>query len=229
MPKSSKPARSPADETGVIEIPAPQWINLTVRIEGTLPLLIRKFSAKNIHGDTDNGPVKNKSAKQSPQSMADSGRYIAVGNGGKKLWDGFNALTIKGCMISAVGMVEKTTKTDMKLAIFVEAEGYDADGTPLIQILGERGKAGFEINKAICRTTTGASYECYRPMYQPWSAIIRLRLNAHLINAKQAVNLLSLGGAYCGIGEHRASSTKSYTGGSYGAFKIESAEAKVAA
>jgi hypothetical protein len=216
---------SPAP-AGEISLEFTPPILVTCQIKGTTPLVIRRFSSKiQLHHDELVSPGKGKKAKQTPQQMFEDGRHQAWDFEANKLigWDGFNAVTIKACMVSAVTMLEKTYKTDMKLAIFVEADGVSEDQTPLIRI-GPKGMKPI-MHKGWGRVASGTSYEIYRPLYQNWEAEVRLRLNPHLINAAKAVKMLSLGGEYCGIGEHRASSRVSTTGGMFGSFQVISAKA----
>ena len=115
--------------------------------------------------------------------------------------------------------------TALKQAVFVAADGYSEEGVPLVRVHGAN--PGDDIRVAcfsnICRTTTGVAYPRHRPKYFPWSAVLRLEVNGHLLSAEAAVNLVSLAGQFCGLGEWRPTSPKSTTG-DFGRFEVKLTE-----
>ena len=198
-----------------INIMKPKLIMLKVRIRGISPLLICRFDEKT-RGDIEDamaGKAKGKKAPKNAQKEFDAARYVS-----RDGWDGFNAVSIRAAMIEGARMMDNVTMTSLKQAVFIVADGYDRNRTPLIKIDGKP-----EPFTNMCRTTTGVAYPRTRPLYDPWEATIRMNCNGYICTAEQYVNLLSLAGMFGGIGEWRPTAKKSLTG-EYGRFEVINAE-----
>jgi hypothetical protein len=198
-----------------ISIPKLHVHQLKIKIVGITPLVMCKFDEKVRHeleAKTE-GRAANRKAPKDPEREWNAARWISTEG-----WDGIHAGGIRGAIIDAARSVEGLTMTALKQAVFVVADGRSEDGAPLIRIYGEPVKFS-----AMCRTTTGVAYPRHRPMYNPWSAVVRLEINSHLLSVEAAVNLISLAGWSCGLGEWRPTSPKSKTG-DQGRFKVEGVE-----
>jgi hypothetical protein len=60
--------------------------------------------------------------------------------------------------------------TKMKLSFFINADGYDTNGTPLVRIYGEP-----QIHKDSVRNETGVVDIRWRPMWIDWHAFLDVR------------------------------------------------------
>lgn len=193
---------SPA--SGIV-IPKPNIQVIEVPIVGTSPLILHKWSEKAI------GMIKDKQAKKAtgpraaknPEEEYNGARYIS-----QEGWDGAQAVAFKAAMVGACRQTGKAISMAIaQRMFFVEAEGYTADGTGLVRIIGEP-----RLHEAMVRVGMGVADIRYRPIYMPWRATIRIRFNAGMISADQVVNLVQLAGLSEGVGEWRPSSPKSHTG-----------------
>jgi len=203
----------------VIQITPPNIKRAGFTIEGTAPLVIHRFDKKVmqdfedkiIAGSKPRG--KNKFEPKNPEDICEAAKYIGETNG--KRWDGFNASGVRLAMISACrGANFKMTIA--KQSLFVEADGWDIF-TPLVPLVRIIGKA--QISKMIAKTETGVAMLTIRPMYQPWSAKLKIRFDADLFTFGDVTNLLARAGECVGICEGRPDS-KNSGGMGWGTFKI---------
>jgi len=204
------------EEGGILVVNAPNFKIATAYIVGTAPLMVHRFSkkaelmAKHQAGSRAN---KGKTDKAPRDFEAD---YEAARYRDKKAgWDGFNAASIRGAMISAC-RTAGIKMTQMKLAAFIEADGIDEDGTPLIRIYGEP-----VMDVRYARNQTGVVDLRARPRFDEWHATLRIRFDADMIAFADLANLLMRAGQQVGIGEGRPDSPKS-AGIGYGLFNVMS-------
>jgi hypothetical protein len=188
-------------------------------IEGTAPLVIHRFDekvksdfrAKIIEGSKPRG--KNKFAPKDTDDICEAAKYFGMTKG--KKWEGFNASGVRLAMISACrGANFKMTIA--KQSLFVEADGWDiyTPLIPLVRIIGTSQKS-----EMIAKTETGIAMLCIRPMYNPWSAHLRIRFDADLFGIGDVTNLLARAGQCVGICEGRPDS-KNSGGMGWGTFQI---------
>ena len=117
-------------------------------------------------------------------------------------------------MISACRLVG-IVMTRAKLSVFVEADGIDrGDGTPLVRIQGEP-----RIHEATVRNETGVADIRWRPMWEQWSADVRVTWDEDQFSATDVMNLMLRAGMQVGIGEGRPDSPNS-NGLGWGRFEI---------
>ena len=200
--------------SGVLVVAAPNFKTATAQIIGTAPLMVHRFSKKAelmAKHQAGSRASKGKTDKAARDFDADyeSARYRDVKAG----WDGFNAASIRNAMISAC-RTAGIKMTQMKLAAFVEADGFDEDGTPLIRIYGE---PAMDVRYA--RNQTGVVDLRARPRFDEWHAKLRIRFDADMIAFPDLANLLMRAGQQVGIGEGRPDSPKS-AGIGYGLFDV---------
>lgn len=204
-------------QSGPITITAPNIQTVHIPIRGTSPLIINKFSAKAkalMMETQEAGSTAKSKKKREPKDFEQLGhdaRHIS-----QEGWDGIHAAAFRNAAISAcraAGFV----MTKAKLAIFIEADGFDAeDRTPLVRIT--EGTA--EIIVSPCRNATGVIDLRPRPTYFPWAAVLRVSHDADILAQTDVVNLIARVGCQVGIGEGRPDS-KNSPGQGNGLFEIE--------
>jgi len=200
-----------------VQISAPRMLTAQFEIEGTAPLVIHRFSqkAKNeMLQKMELGHASRKGAKRKPaniETLYNEARYIAPQG-----WDGFNVSSIRNGLIKACSIVGMKM-TLAKMALFVLADGYDKTEPQygLIRIYGKP-----ERTEMAARVETGAAYVTIRPMYQKWSAKLRIRFDGDMFSFEDVANLLARMGEQVGIGEGRPAS-KNSAGMGWGTFKIK--------
>lgn len=205
--------------TKAVEIKAPRFEIIELKIEGTAPLVQHKFSqkAKNQIIATQMAGSQAKSRKQREPKNFDE-VYKGAMHLSREGWAGIPAGAFRNAMISACRTVGYTM-TRAKLAAFVLADGYEEDeGTPLIRIFGEP-----ERHTAYARNDNGSVDIRIRPMWKEWYAIVRVRFDADMLSATDVANLMMRVGMQVGIGEGRPDS-KNSAGMGWGLFTIASKE-----
>ena len=201
-------------ETVAIKPPNMEVIKLKIR--GIAPLCINRFSekAKKQMGDKQRGGSTStgKKVREKRDFTADYEGAKYVSDEG---WCGIHAAAFRCAGISACRTVGYQM-TRAKLALFVEADGYDKDdGTPLVKIT--EGKPEQWI--APVRNETGVADLRSRPRWPEWGAILTLRFDADIFTKSDVVNLMARVGLQVGICEGRPDGKKS-AGMGYGLFEI---------
>jgi len=194
-----------------VVIPRLKILRLRLVVRGITPLVICRWDDK-VKADMEaktEGKAANKKAPKDPEAEWNAARHLSTEG-----WDGVHAGGIRAAIIDAARSVEGLTMTALKQAIFIRADGMCPKGTPLVRIDGKPEKF-----TTMCRTTTGVAYPRHRPIYKKWSLTLNLEVNEHLVSRDAAVNLISLAGFTCGLGEWRPTSPKSRTG-DMGRFEI---------
>ncbi len=204
----------PASE--VITIAAPNIQTIEFKLAGTAPLVTSRFAAKAAlmammeEGSTPKG--KKKPPKDFNKGFEDAKHKSAEG------WCGIHAGAFRAGMISACRLVN-FKMTLAKLSVFVLADGFSEDGTPLIRIEGGEP----ELVTHYVRNKTGVPDVRARPMWKKWGATLRIRYDADQFKAKDIANLLMRVGTQVGIGEGRPDSKES-AGMGWGTFTIDEGE-----
>ncbi|HJQ56421.1 MAG TPA: hypothetical protein VJ890_05920 [Vineibacter sp.] len=112
---------------------------------------------------------------------------------------GFRCAAIDTCRL--VGFVMARAK----LSLFIEEDGYDAnDRTPLVKIIGEH-----FCHKGWARNANGTADLRWRPMWETWEVMLRVRWDGDQFSASDIFNLFSRAGLQVGVGEGRPSSPNS--------------------
>lgn len=175
-------------------------------IEGTSPYVQHAFSAKaraQIRATQEAGSTSRARKVREPkdfQQVYEDAMHRSTGG-----WPGIPAASFRNAMISAcraAGFV----MTRAKLAVFVEADGYDANGTALVKIT--QGEPHY--HESYARNETGVVDLRARPMWDAgWQAIVRVRFDASMLSATDVANLLARAGLQVGVGEGRPDSPNS--------------------
>jgi hypothetical protein len=203
--------------SAVVRIKAPNMQRVKLEIEGITHLMLNRFSSKaqqQIKATQEAGSVSRGKRTRAPkdfEALYHEARHISEDG-----WDGFAASAIRNGSISACRTVD-FKMTHAKLAIFVEADGYDrADGTPLVKLT--KGKPSMDIGPA--RNDNGSIDLRARPKWEPgWRAVLTIRYDADMFGREDIVNLISRLGLQVGIGEGRPDSRNS-AGTGNGMFQV---------
>lgn len=207
----------PLDQsTRTVVIEPPKFETAAITIVGTAPYVQHKFSQKarkQIEAKQRAGSQANKNRKREARDF--EGDYEAGKHVSRDGWLGIPAPAFRNAMISACRIVG-FKMTLAKLSVFVEADGFDKDdGTPLVKIIGEP-----RAHEALVRNETGVVDIRWRPMWEEWSATVRVRWDATQFSAQDVVNLFARAGMQVGIGEGRPDSPNS-NGLGWGLFEVK--------
>lgn len=200
-----------------IAIKAPEFRILEVRIKGAAPYVQHRFykKAEIIATQMAGAQAKSKKVREARDFENDYRQSMHVSRQG---WIGIPASCFRNAMISACRTVGYKM-THAKLAASVIADGFDADdGTPLVRINGEPRQ-----HFAHCRNDNGSVDIRCRPMWEEWSATVRIRFDAGMFSAGDIVNLMMRVGMQVGIGEGRPDSRDS-AGLGWGLFDLVTEE-----
>lgn len=192
---------------------------IKVKLIGLSPYMQAKFSekARNKIMETQQAGAQAKSKKnRTPRDYNED--YEGATHYMKGGACGIPAGAFRNAMISACKLVG-FHMTKAKLAIFVEADGFDTtDGTPLVKINGKR-----ERTIMPARNDNGGCDMRVRPIWREWALDLRVRFDEDQFSASDIINLLIRVGAQVGVGEGRPDSRES-NGMGYGLFEVEFAE-----
>lgn len=200
-----------------VSVRAPDFRVAVFRIRGTAPMVQHKFSKKAreqiMAKQAAGSQAKSKRVRDARDFDRDYQEAMHVASDG---WQGIPAPAFRNAMISACRTVG-FKMTHAKLAVFVEADGFDADdGTPLVKIIkGEPQK-----HEGYARNETGVVDIRVRPMWREgWEADVRLKFDADMFSPTDLANLLLRAGLQVGVGEGRPDS-RNGPGVGWGTFTI---------
>ena len=202
-----------------VEISAPNMKIAVIKIQGSDPLVMNKFSEKakqemidKQKGGSTSGSKKKREAKDFDLLYRLACHVAPEG------WYGIPAAAFRNAMISSCRLVGYVM-TRAKLSIFIIPDGFDKDDkTPLVKIThGEphRYDAAVRLETGVCDIRS-------RPMWDPgWEATVQIRFDADQLTLKDVYNLLYRAGLQIGICEGRNDSKKS-NGQGWGSFVLVS-------
>ena len=215
---TSQDEASVESERGILNITAPNFQYVTVKIIGETIYCQHKFGAKameQMRTQQAAGSVSKAKKQREPKDFDQA--YLDAMYISTEGWHGIPSSTFRNAMIAAcrtVGVV----MTRAKLAVFVVEDGHDRTSEePLTKITkGEPYKLELPV-----RNQTGVIDIRARPAWRPgWEAMPIIRFDADMISASDIINLLVRVGAQVGIGEGRPSS-KNSNGNGWGLFRVE--------
>lgn len=204
---AEKPAKKaePQKPARQVVIEPPRFERAAIRIRGISPYVQNKFSHKaqlQIEATQRAGSQAKKGKKRDPrdfESDAEAAKHVSSDG-----WIGIPAPAFRNAMISACRLVG-FAMTRAKLSIFIEADGFDfEDRTPLVRIEGEP-----KIYESYARNESGVVDLRWRPMWEKWSAVVRLRWDADQFSPSDVINLFARAGQQVGVGEGRPDSPNS--------------------
>ncbi len=222
--KNGKGAKAASDATNsgapkatIISIPRANIQTLPLLIEGTTPYVQHKFSTKareQIEATQMAGSTSTSKGKKRAPKDFDSNYHEAM-HMTKDGRHGIPAPSFRNACVSACRLVG-FKMTHAKLAIFVHADAYDAEGNPLVVIT--KGKP--HKHMAHARNDNGSIDVRARPMWDPgWQARVMIEFDADIFTPTDIVNLFDRVGKQVGIGEGRHDSRES-SGMGWGCFRI---------
>lgn len=184
---------------------------------GTSPYMQAKFShkAKAKMRETMEAGSTAKSKRQRTARDFDAD-FFGAQHIATEGWNGIPVTAFRNAAIDVCRMVGYKM-THAKMSIFVEADGYDADATPLVRIIGDPPQKA----EHTVRNATGVVDIRVRPVWQNWRAQVRVRFDADQFTVQDVINLMYRAGQQVGIGEGRAFS-KASNGLGYGLFIVKS-------
>lgn len=204
MPSASK----------TVVIAPPNFQTAIFHLEGTAPYVQHKFSSEQrraMREKQEQGQTAKKGKARPPKDFDEVYRQcMFIDTEGRH---GMPAAAFRNAMISACRIVG-FKMTHAKLGVFIEADSYDDDGTPLVFIEGTP-----EPHESYARNQTGVIDIRLRPMWKQWSARLSVRFDADMFTTSDVANLLSRAGQQVGIGEGRPDSRES-AGMGWGTFKL---------
>jgi hypothetical protein len=208
-----------ASTTNVLELPRLQVETIEVPIIGDSPLIVHAWSQK---------------AKE--QMAAKQQRKGAKGRDAKVPWDdfcdalywltekpkkpseadieaalfGFPAVGFKSAAVDAVTSVAGMTKVAARQAFHIVGEFVEISGPPP------------SMREDIARVGMGVADLRYRPEFNPWGAILTVKVNTSAISPEQVISLFDLAGFAVGIGDWRPQRN-----GPFGRFHVAKSNEKV--
>jgi hypothetical protein len=200
----------------IIRVQRPNLTTTTLLIEGISPYVMHAFSekarkimeARQALGQQAKGK-KVREPKDFELVYQECFHRAVDGN-----WPGIPAPAFRNAMISACKLCG-IVMTRAKLSIFVEADGVDrTTGMPLVRIIGEP-----RVFEAPVRNSSGVADIRHRPMWDSWSASVRITWDSDQFSATDIANLLLRAGLQVGIGEGRPDSPES-NGLGWGRFRV---------
>lgn len=206
-----------APKAEVITISPPNFKTLKLAVKGSAPLLQLRFGAKAeiMAKQAEGGTAKSRKAR-APKDF--DALYKNASHRATDGWYGIPCAAFRNAAISACRVVGYKM-TLAKMAIFVEADGYEDDGTPLVRIT----KGEPEMHTGHVRNATGVIDIRVRAIFKEWACSPRVRYDADLFKTADIVNLMYRAGQQVGVGEGRPDSRES-AGMGFGLFTVNLGE-----
>ena len=206
-------------ETGIIEIKAPNFKRIDIPLIGTAPYVTNNMSPESREAMKEGmkGKKVDKKAKSERAAKDFQADYEgSIHRDRDAGWIGipcaaFRASLIRAC--SGVGI----EMTRGRQAFFVEADGIDRDGKPLVKITkGE--PVYFE---ALVKNANGGSDLRARARFDVgWETLLRISYDADMFSETTVANLTLRAGMTSGVGAGRPFSSNS-AGCGWGTFTIK--------
>jgi hypothetical protein len=212
-------AKTAPKDDGVAIIQAANIVTTTLRIRSRSPFVQNKFGQKGkaqmmaaMSTPKAARPAKSARAPRDFDQDFEQAQHKAVGG-----WVGIPCSAFRAAMIAACRTVN-VVMTKAKMAVFIVADGFDADdGTPLVRL---QSAAPPERTELPVRNDNGSADIRVRPMWREWWADVTIEFDADMITAESVINLLDRAGRQVGVGEGRPFS-KNSVGMGWGTFTVE--------
>lgn len=184
----------------VINLPRLNLQTINLRLVGDSALICHAWSEKARRQMLDKQMKKanvGKTAKDPEQDYIDS--LYPHPDGGY----GFPAVAFKAAAVDAASFVDGITKVQMRGAFHVLGDLLKIEGEP-------------SPREDMVKIAMGTSDIRFRGEFKQWAVTVPVQFNANAISAEQIVNMFSVAGFACGVGEWRPQRD-----GSYGRFHVE--------
>lgn len=199
----------------IVRITRPRLRTASIQIKGIAPYVQHAFSEKQRKQmeETQRAGQQGRSKRtRAPKDF--EAIYEAAKHYSKDGWVGIPAPAFRNACIDACRLVG-FKMTHAKCSIFIEPDGFERnDGTPLVRIIGEP-----RIHEASVRNESGVADIRWRPMWDEWSATVRVQWDQDQFSATDVMNLMLRAGLQIGIGEGRPFSPNS-NGMGWGRFEV---------
>lgn len=192
-------------KTEKVVINPPNIQRAVLHLRGISPYCQHAFSqkAQQQMEDTQRAGTQARSRKKREARDFEAG-YLAAQHRAQEGWIGIPATGFRNAAIDTCRLVG-FVMTRAKLSVFIEADGYDAnDRTPLVKVIGDP-----FVHKGWGRNANGTADLRWRPMWETWEVMLRVRWDADQFSAADIFNLFSRAGLQVGVGEGRPSSPNS--------------------
>jgi hypothetical protein len=200
----------------VVAIKAPNIQIARITVIGDAPLVHNRFpeEAKNMMMAKQAAGSTAKKGNRAPKDF-DASCLSMLHQSKDKTWCGLPASAFRCGLISACRLVG-FPMTKAKLSIFVIADGYEEDGTPLVKLT----KGNWHRFDTYTKNADDSCDIRSRPMFDPgWEAVVTIKFDADQFSLSDVTNLLARMGAQVGICAGRPDSSNS-TGCGWGTFML---------
>jgi hypothetical protein len=204
----------------IIRITRPKLRTAAIQIRGISPYVQHAFSEKQrkqmeeTQRSGQQGRSKKPRQPKDFEQVFEAAKHYAKAATGAKPWVGIPAPAFRNACIDACRLCG-FKMTHAKCSIFVEADGIDAvSGQGLVRIVGEP-----RIHESAVRNESGVADIRWRPMWEQWSATVRITWDEDQFSSTDILNLMLRAGLQVGIGEGRPFSPNS-NGLGWGRFEI---------
>lgn len=192
---------------------------VTLKIEGTAPLVMHKWSEKAKKEILDKQMGKTKVGKNLKNPEYDYWQSMYHFNEAQESHIGhiegnrygFPAVAFKCAMVTAVTSVGSMTKVQARQCFYIQSDFKD-----LVEIHGVP-----TMREDMVRVGMGSADIRYRGEFAQWHVFLNIKFNADVISMDNLINLLNLAGFGVGIGEWRSEKD-----GVLGAFQVAIEEAE---
>jgi len=187
-------------ESQTITLPPLNLQTIQLRLVGDSPLICHAWSEKAKKQMLDKQMKRanvGKQAKDPEQDFRDS--LYPHPDGGY----GFPAIAFKAAAVDAATFVDGITKVQMRGAFHIPGELLKIEGVPTPR-------------EDMVKIAMGTSDIRFRGEFKQWAVTVPIQFNANAISAEQIVNMFSVAGFACGVGEWRPQRD-----GMFGRFHVE--------
>ena len=193
----------------MIQIEGIRKKRFSVRIKGTTPLIVHRFSekAKRDIIITQEGKKIKRAKRDTKQEYLDCIHWIDK----KKDRSGFPAGGFKEAICRGGKHMPKMTMVDARTSFHITGEPGEL--TELVEIFGKH-----RMREDHVRLPNGRADVRYRAEYPEWSAQLNIIYNSEQISREQLLSMIENAGFACGIGEWRPQKSAS---GSFGLWEID--------
>jgi len=188
------------DDPEVVNLPGLAVDGVQLRLVGTSPLIVHKWSEKAKRQMLDKQMKKASQGKEAKNPEVDYRESLYIREDGSY---GFPAVGFKAAAVRA------GTYCDMKMVFLRGAFHVEGD---LVKIDGEP-----KMREDMVRVGMGTADIRYRPEFSEWSTTLQVVYNSRALAVEQIVNLFEVAGFAVGVGEWRPEKD-----GQFGRFRVES-------
>jgi hypothetical protein len=205
---------APKEEAAQITIDRIGKKEAQIKVVGTAPLIVHRFSekAKQQMLDKQQGKTRVKKAPKDPQADYEGAFYRLPETEPGVPRYGFPATGFKAATIGAARYFDGVPMTILRRAMFFFGEGTDQ----LIEIHGEP-----HMREDVVRISAGSTDLRYRPQFDEWTATLNIIYVPSMLTLESLVALVDAGGM-SGVGEWRPGKSDS---GAYGTYEVSANDA----